>query len=120
MLLYIFQIILRASANDCVHQSNGKVRQSKDHKNNWHDEIRQVEAHVDLLGPFACKIVLKKVYNKLWILFQPQSLKEDSKLNLNVANNNDTIFILLLFACNAGQLYPAAFVAKNANGLTYA
>ena len=120
MLLYIFQIILGASANDCVHQPNGKVRQSKDHKNNWHDEIRQVEAHVDLLGPFACKIVLKQVYNKLWILFQPQSLKEDSKLNLNVAYNDDTIFILLLFACNAGQLYPAAFVAKNANGLTYA
>ena len=88
-----FQIILRASANDCVHQSNGKVRQSKDHKNNWHDEIRQVEAHVDLLGPFACKIVLKKVDNELWILFQPQSLKEDSKLSLL---NDDTFFILLL------------------------
>ena len=104
MLVYIFQIILRVSANDCVHQPNGKVRQSKENKNDGHDEIRQVEAHVDLLGPFACKIVLKQVYNKLWILFQPQSLKEDSKLNLNVAYNDDTIFILLLFACNAGQL----------------
>ena len=51
------------SANYCVHQPNGKVWQSKDHKNDRHDEIRQVEAHVDLLGSFACKIVLKKVDN---------------------------------------------------------
>ena len=78
MLVYIFQITLRASANDCVHQPNGKVRQSKDHKNDRHDEIRQVEAHVDLLGPLACKIVLKKV------------------------DNDDTFPILLLFACHAG------------------
>ena len=102
MLLFIFQIILRASANDCVHQPNGKVSQSKENKNDGHDEIRQVEAHVDLLGPFACKIVLKKVDIELWILFQPQCLKEDSKLRLIVAYNDDTFFILLLFACNAG------------------
>ena len=69
---------LITSANDCVHQPNGKVRQSKDHKNDRHDEIRQVEAHVDLLGPLACKIVLKKV------------------------DNDDTFPILLLFACHAG------------------
>ena len=40
---------ITSSANYCVHQPNGKVRQSKDHKNDRHDEIRQIEAHVYLL-----------------------------------------------------------------------
>ena len=73
--------LITSSANYCVHQPNGKVRQSKDHKKDRHDKIRQVEANVDLLGSFACKIVLKKV------------------------DNDDTFFILLLCACkcNAGQ-----------------
>ena len=52
--------LITTSANYCVHQPNGKVRQSKDHKNNRHHKIRQIKAHVDLLGPLVLKGALKK------------------------------------------------------------